>query len=144
MAWRLPSELKHFQAHRGPGRLLKVHYGRAQTHFEAWHHTRSGRLEVGLHFEAAPDLNWRARGFFAARLLEIKGQIFSAELEPWDRGWCRIYETLPAAMLSDGLLGRAAERLALYITTLQPVLEEFWSEEEMSDETQLETERQAR
>jgi hypothetical protein len=33
-------------------------------------------------------------------------------------------------MLSDGLVAVAAERLAVYITTLQPLLEEFWSEEE--------------
>jgi len=130
LARNLPSGLRGFEARRGPGRLLKVHYGRPHTHYEAWHHTRSGRLEVGLHFEAEPELNLRARAYFAARLLEVKGRIYAAELEPWDRGWCRIYETVPAPALSEGLVAVAAERLTVYITTLQPLLEEFWSEEE--------------
>jgi hypothetical protein len=130
LAHQLPAELTGFEARRGPGRLIKVHYGRPQIHYEAWHHTRSGRLEVGLHFEAEAELNLRARAYFGSRLLEVKGRIYAAELEPWDRGWCRMYETVPAPMLSDGLVAVAAERLAVYITTLQPLLEEFWSEEE--------------
>jgi hypothetical protein len=45
-----------------------------------------------------------------------------AELEPWDRGWTRLYETLPAPQLDEIVLVNAIERLDAYVTTLQPML----------------------
>lgn len=47
-------------------------------------------------------------------------------------------------MLSDVLSGKQPSGWPSTFTTLQPVLEDFWSEEEMIDETHLQTERQAR
>src|SRR5712692_2964199 len=54
---RLPDERRAFDSSRGHGRLLKVHYGRPEFHYEVWHHTGAGRLEVGLHFEGSADAN---------------------------------------------------------------------------------------
>ena len=127
---RLPPELRGCEKGRGHSRLLKLHYGRPEIHYEAWHHTGAGRLEVGLHFEGSLELNQEAFDFFRPRMIEIKASLPRAELEPWDRGWSRLYETLPAPQLDDGVQQSAIVRLAAYITTLQPLVTVFWDERE--------------
>jgi hypothetical protein len=110
---------------RGRGRLMKLHYDRPEFHYEAWHHTGDGRLEIGLHFEGSPAENQAAFEFFRARMIEIKADLPHAELEPWDRGWSRLYETLPAPQLDDAVLDAAVELMSAYIVTLQPLLDSF-------------------
>jgi len=119
---RLPGDLKAFQLGRGRGRLLKLHYGHPEIHYEVWHHTGAGRLEIGLHFEGSADANQRALDYFRERMVEVKARLPRAELEPWDRGWSRLYETLPAPQLDEVVQSNAVERLEAYITTLQPML----------------------
>ena len=126
LAHRLPGSLRGFEAARGRGRLLKLDYGHPETHYEAWHHRAAGRLEVGLHFEGGRELNSAAHLFFRGRIVEIKRMLPRAELEPWDHGWARLYETVPAPDLSDRTLSLAIDRLTAYIAVLQPMLTEFW------------------
>jgi hypothetical protein len=57
-------------------------------------------------------------------MVEVKHSLPRAELEPWDKGWYRIYETFRATVLSAAVLHETAERLSAYITTLQPILGE--------------------
>jgi len=121
----LPPGLRTFRSARGRGRLMKVHFGEPAFHFEAWHHTGAGRIEVGLHFEASADENQAAFAYFRSRMVEVKASLPHAELEPWDRGWSRLYETLPAARLDDAVLRHTVECMALYIVMLQPLLEQF-------------------
>jgi len=121
----LPTERRDFASIRGRGRLMKVHFGEPAFHYEAWHHAGAGRLEVGLHFEGSAAENQAALEFFRARIVEVKAGLPRAELEPWDRGWTRLYETLPAARLDDGVLNQTVECLADYIVTLQPMLDQF-------------------
>jgi hypothetical protein len=128
LAPRLPILLRTFDHRRGRGRLIKFDYGHPETHFEVWHHVAAHRLEVGLHFEGAPRLNGTALGHFRGRLVEIKQSLPRAEMEPWDKGWTRLYETIPAATLNSELLDQAASLLTLYVCTLQPMLEAFWKE----------------
>ena len=123
----LPRELRGFE-HRRVSGVIKFHYGRPETHFEAWYHSGQGRVEVGLHFEGDRALNQAGLEFFRRHMVEVKGGLPSAELEPWDRGWVRLYETFPAAGLDHPALEETARRLAAYVTTLQPLLELFWSE----------------
>jgi hypothetical protein len=125
VAARLPIELRGFETRRGPGRLLKFDYGRPEAHFEAWHHTAIARFEVGLHFEGTPAFNQAAFDHFRGRMLEVKAALPRAELEPWDKGWARLYETVPAPYLDDGLVALAGSRMAAFVTTLQPMLAEF-------------------
>jgi hypothetical protein len=119
---RLPADLKAFQTSRGHSRLLKLHYGHPEIHYEAWHHTGAGRLEIGLHFEGTADANRRAFDYFRARMVAVKALLPRAELEPWDRGWSRLYETLAAPQLDEHVLDRAIECLEAYITTLEPMV----------------------
>lgn len=104
---------------------MKVHYGDPSFHYEAWHHTGAARLEVGLHLESTAERNHAAFEFFRARMVEVKAGLPRAELEPWDRGWCRLYETLPAPRLDGDVLTAVAALMLAYITTLQPMLEQF-------------------
>jgi len=120
----LPAELRAFDHKRGFGRLLKFDYGDPGTHYEAWHHTATGRMEVGLHLEGPPAANRAGYELLRGRLLEIKHSLPRAELEPWDKGWYRLYETFAARALSSAALHETAERLAAYIKTLQPILGE--------------------
>jgi hypothetical protein len=119
---RLPPNLKSYETTRGHSRLCKLHYGHPEFHFEVWHHTGAGRLEIGLHFEGKADANQRAFDYFRERMVEVKAHLPRAELEPWDRGWSRLYETLPAPQLDENVLVAAVEHLDEYITTLQPML----------------------
>ena len=122
---RLPPELRGFQTTRGRGRLMKLYYGEPAFHYEAWHHAGAGRLEVGLHFESSAVENEAAFDFFRSRIVELKAGLPRAELEPWDRGWTRLYETLPAPRLDDDVLAGAVRCMAGYVVTLQPLLDEF-------------------
>lgn len=122
---RLPAELRGFQTIRGRGRLMKVHFGEPAYHYEAWHHAGAARLEVGLHFEASAAENEAAFEFFRARIVEVKAGLPRAELEPWDRGWSRLYETIPAARLDQAVLDRGIDLVHDYVVTLQPMLGQF-------------------
>jgi len=123
---QLPAGHRGFRTTRGRGRLIKVYFAAPVFHYEAWHHTGAGRLEIGLHFEATADTNQAAFDYFRGRMVEVKAGLPRAELEPWDRGWSRLYETLPAARLDDRVLGDAVECMAAYMVTLQPMVDEFW------------------
>jgi len=125
---KLPAPLQRFNTIRGRGRLMKVHFGEPAFHYEAWHHAGAGRLEVGLHFEASATENQRAFEFFRSRMVEVKANLPRAELEPWDKGWSRLYETTPAARLDEEVLQRAVTCLSDYVVTLQPMLEQFLRE----------------
>ena len=127
VAGALPIELRGFEHRRVHG-VMKFHYGRPETHYEAWYHSGQGRVEVGLHFEGSRLLNEAGLEFFRARMVEVKGGLPLAELEPWDRGWTRLYETFPAASLDHEALAATARRVADYMITLQPLLDQFWSE----------------
>ncbi|HSS62427.1 MAG TPA: hypothetical protein VLK30_13315 [Candidatus Limnocylindrales bacterium] len=120
--------MRDFRTSRGRGRLIKVYYSETSIHFEAWHHTGAGKVEVGLHFEASAAENKAAFDFFRARMVEIKASLPRAELEPWDRGWSRLYETLPAARLDEDVLWRTVDCMSAYVVTLQPLVEQFWKE----------------
>ena len=121
---KLPPPWKDFTSRR-QGRLMKLHFGEPAFHYEAWHHAGAGRLEVGLHFEASAAENQAAFAFFRARIVAVKAGLPRAELEPWDRGWTRLYETVPAVRLDDQVLDQTAECMTGYVVTLQPMLDQF-------------------
>lgn len=120
---RLPGSLRGY-SHVRRGALLKIHYGHSETHFEAWAHAATARVEVGLHFEGSRDLNQEAFVFFRSLMVAVKAGLPRAELEPWDRGWARLYETIPVAEAQV----RLTPTVAAYLVTLQPMLDDFWKE----------------
>ena len=81
------------------------------------------RLELGLHFESRnPSQNRRLLAGFADRLLEIKGELGEGmEAEPWDKGWTKVYETIPLQAYNQAYLDQVARRLVEIIQVLHPI-----------------------
>ena len=62
-------------------------------------------------------------------LFEIKAELGDqVEAEMWDKGWTKVYETLPLETFNEAYLNRVAERLAKMIVVLQPTLEKLMRE----------------
>jgi hypothetical protein len=81
------------------------------------------RLELGLHFESKnpADNRWLLAGF-DARLVEVKASLGDGVVaEPWDRGWTKVYETVPLEPYDEGYLHRVAGRMAAIVDVLHPV-----------------------
>jgi hypothetical protein len=94
-------------------------------HFEAWWHANTGRLELGLHLESTPAVNERIARALSRQLLMIKARLGgNLDLEPWDRGWVRLYETHPMELFDAAAVARTATRMAELITVLWPLCED--------------------
>jgi len=93
-----------------------------RIHFEAWWHAQTSRLEIGLHLEAEPEVNERIAQGLARRLIEIKARLGpQVDLEPWDRGWVRLYETRAMDGFDPAVVANTAARIAEVITVLWPL-----------------------
>jgi hypothetical protein len=120
---RLVKRLREFKA-AGRAWLVQFYYDDPRIHYEAWNlGERRGRLEIGLHFEAREaDLNARLLDGMLAHLFEIKAELGpSFEAEPWDKGWTKVYETIPLDRFSTEYLERVASRVAQVIGVLEPI-----------------------
>lgn len=81
------------------------------------------RLEIGLHFESkSPADNRVLLASFQAHLIEVKSELgASVEAEIWDRGWTKVYDTLPLAVYAPAYLDTVARRLADIVHVLHPI-----------------------
>lgn len=128
---RLPPQLRSFQW-RARSYLVQLFFGSPAIHFEVWLLKRMGCIEIGLHFESRErTVNERWFRLFDRYLIEVKADLGpGVELERWDKGWAKIYETIPLAPLDEALLDKVADRLARMISVLQPMSER---EQNLSD-----------
>ena len=119
----LPAGLRQFRsAHRSW--LCQLYYQDPRLHYEVWNlGERRGRLELGLHFESRePQENAALLRAFSARMVAVKAALGPQwEAEKWDRGWTKVYETVPYEAFSDEYLNRIARRLAGAMAVLQPL-----------------------
>jgi hypothetical protein len=127
--------LRNYESVRA-SRLIKLWYAVPAIHFEVqvvarrWSPTREPVLEVGLHLEDPdPAVNesrlagLRCTEATWARLLPDAGS--GPALGPRGGAWRRVSEFLECADAEDPeLASEAAERLALYVRTLWPLLRE--------------------
>ena len=105
---------------------MQLAYGDSLLHYEVVTlGERRGVLEIGLHFESRnPAVNARLLDGFLRHLFEIKAELGDGfEAEMWDKGWTKVYETIPLETFSEAYLDRVAGRLAQVIVVLQPILE---------------------
>jgi hypothetical protein len=59
-------------------------------------------------------------------MVEVKAKLGPQwEAEPWDKGWSKVYETLPYEPFSDALLAAVSKRLAKAMGVLQPIWDEL-------------------
>src|SRR5437870_12903243 len=97
----LPTQLKEVNHHVRSSQA-QWFYDDPRLHFEAWWHRNTGRLELGLHLEAAPALNERIAAGLARQWLMITARLGARiDLEPWDRAWLRRYETPPGQVFAS-------------------------------------------
>ncbi len=119
----LPSALHDFRW-RARSWLVQVYYGHPRLHYEVWSMSRRDLLELGLHFEHRDrSLNARLLSHFDAHAVAIKAQLGEqVEVEPWDKGWAKVYQTLPLQPFEPLYLEDVSLKLAQMITVLQPIL----------------------
>jgi len=121
----LPVRLKRV-SHRARSSQAQWFYGDPRLHFEAWWHANTGRLELGLHLEAEPAMNERIANGLARQLLMIKARLGQQlDLEPWDRGWVRLYETYAIEVFDSAQIKRTAARIAELIVVIWPMCQEL-------------------
>ncbi len=122
MGRELPPSLRDVR-HRVRSSQAQWFYDDPRLHFEAWWHANTARIEIGLHLESAPGVNERIAQALARRLLEIKARLGSQiDLESWDRGWIRLYETYAVETFDAALLARTAARVAEVIAVVWPIV----------------------
>lgn len=126
----LPAHLRHFRsAHRSW--LCQLYYHDPLLHYEVWNlGERRGRLEIGLHFESRNrGQNAELLRGFSQRMVAIKAQLGPQwEAEQWDKGWTKVYETIPYEPFSHEVLEAVARRLAGAMSVLQPIWESIRTE----------------
>jgi hypothetical protein len=119
----LPAGLRKFQsAHRSW--LCQFYYRDPNLHYEVWNLGEArGKLELGLHFESRNhDVNLALLQGFSRRMVEVKATLGPQwEAEQWDRGWTKVYETVPYEPFSDETLAAISARLAGAMSVLQPI-----------------------
>jgi hypothetical protein len=120
----LPPVLRDFRYFSRPW-LVQIHYGHPRLHYEVWTLSRRNLLELGLHFEHRNrSVNARLLDHFDAHAVAIKAELGEGvEVEPWDKGWAKVYETLPLEPFDPLYLEKVAHRLAHMIAYLQPILD---------------------
>lgn len=122
-AARLPAEMRDFQA-RTFYATLQLHFGNPRAHYEVWLVRKTGRIEVGLHFEGEREDNERLAAFLAERVHQIREQAGpEVELEQWTASWTRLHATLPLGPLTASLCDEVAAQLGDLIAATRPLLE---------------------
>ena len=120
----LPPERRSFQA-RIRFAFLQVYFDHPSVHYEVWPQKKTGRIEIGLHFEGEGETNYRWAAVLAERMPEVQAALGPAmELEEWTPAWTRLHQTLPMGTLDEGEADEAAQRLAALIQAMEPILEQ--------------------
>jgi hypothetical protein len=125
---RLPERLRDF-AYTPRYRLGQVGFGMKGLHYEVWLHDTTQHLEIGFHMEADAATNAALYDYLEDELPWLKAQLGPCiELERWDKGWCRLYRTIPLGPLTAALLDTTCVLLADLIQAVQPLCEDWWAE----------------
>mgnify|MGYP001348858113 CR=1 FL=1 len=126
----LDPQWQHFK-HQARAWLVQLYYARPDIHYEVWHlgQQRSshpqGSLEIGLHFESRTSAENSALLLgFQSYLGYIKHTLGPRwEAEAWDKGWAKVYTTLPHTGFTPENLTHVAQVMAAAMGVLQPILE---------------------
>lgn len=120
----LPEPLRAFRS-RVVFNTLQVHYGDPRVHYEVWIQRKTGRIEVGLHFEGERDISYGWAALLAPHAHEVRAAVGpDVELEEWTPSWARLHVLVPYQALDAALARRVTERLAALVAWAQPFLRE--------------------
>jgi hypothetical protein len=106
---------------------LQYYRGSPAVHYEVWVQRKTGRLEIGLHFEG-PDreANYAAAEALAARADDVAAAIGPEyELEEWTRDWTRLHCSIAAPSLTSELAEDAADRTLALIQGMEPIIDQM-------------------
>ena len=120
---KLPQKLQGFKTHTRPW-LVQLSYADPLLHYEVVTlGERRGILEIGLHFESRdPVVNARLLAGVMRHLFEIKAELGGGfEAEMWDKGWTKVYETIPLEPFNSEYLERVAARMTQVMDVLEPI-----------------------
>jgi hypothetical protein len=120
----LPPELRGFELRQTPF-LMKLYYQNERVHFEVWVDSLRQQIEIGLDFEDGAASTAAYLAYFDGHIVEIKEQIGpEVELERWTRTWGHFVEVYPIAPLNPERAIMIADRMVIFMTVLQPLIEE--------------------
>jgi len=123
----LPPSLRKFKTSTRAW-LCQLYYADPRLHYEVWNlGERRGLLEIGLHFESKESAtNSALLAGFLRHTVEIKATLGSQwEAEQWDKGWTKVYETVPYEPFSTESLDTISRRLAKAMRVLTPILDDL-------------------
>ena len=126
VATRLGSGLDGFDSRQRFG-YVQYYRGDPGVHYEVWAQRKTGRVEVGLHFESADrDANYAALAKLADRIDDLFAAIGPEwELEEWTPQWTRVHRTLAGASLTSEVADAAAAQVVELIEGMEPLLAEI-------------------
>ena len=104
--------------------LVKLWFGNKDLHYECGVYVTRKVIELGLHFESEAITNLQLLGAFRGRSKAIARALPTARIEAWDKGWTRIWESVPLTALDSVFSDHIAKRFVRYIRVLEPILEE--------------------
>jgi hypothetical protein len=120
----LPAELQKFR-HAMRFGYVQFWFGDSVFHYEISTQSRLGVIEVGLHFEHKDSKrNAMLHRYFDECFVEIRELLGEVWLEQWDKGWHKLYVTLPLEKYNEALLEDVSREMARHIIVLQPLLRE--------------------
>lgn len=100
-----------------------------RVHYEVWPQRRTGRIEVGLHFEGPREFSYAWAEVMARRADEIMAALGpDVELEEWTPAWTRLHRSLPFDTLTPALAQETAAHVLHFLGALDPIVEKSWDE----------------
>ena len=103
---------------------VKLWFGNKDLHYECGVYVSRKVIEIGLHFESEAITNLQLLGAFRGRSKAIARALPTARIEAWDKGWTRIWESIPLATFDPVFSDHVAKRFARYVRVLEPILEQ--------------------
>ncbi len=120
----LPPELSQFHI-RNYSSLIKLFYENERVHFEVWVDSIRSQIEIGLDFEDGAESTAAYLAYFDKRIVEIKARTGPAlELERWTKSWGHFVEVYPIEPFERETARMIGDRMVVFMTTLQPMIEE--------------------
>lgn len=106
------------------GWMVKLWFGNKDLHYECGVYTHRRVIELGLHFESEPLTNLMLLGAFKGHAKTIAKRLPAARIESWDKGWARVWESIPLERFDPAFSARVATTLTKYVRVLEPILED--------------------
>jgi hypothetical protein len=98
-----------------------------RVHYEIWPQKRTGRIEIGLHFEGPREFSYAWAEVMARHAGEIMAVLGpDVELEEWTPAWARLHRSVPFDALTPDLAREAAAQIVRFMRALEPLVESSW------------------